>query len=320
MTVQFVFLRPQGVLHQALLGGRSVLSLHQTELTAGTSTGEIVSYNSTTWRENNRQKIFHAGGVLWLDVVELEGEKTLVSQGRFEAVKMFRRRDGCVWLEVASFSISHTGFCPGYLHRLQSDLVMAVPSEQSKVVVSRLFQTFIRPLASLQKAEAGTVMSLAQAETDSGRLLAGYESGEIVLWDWNDNSQVLSVSLLNTIGTVMALTWDRDKRLGVVVGSEDKVLVIDQKLEAVTERKVTNSGLSSALVRADGKILVTGGWDGRLRIFSWLKPQKLKPLAVLQFHQEAVTSLASCQSAGAGGKHLLVAGGKEGKISVWDIY
>ena len=149
---------------------------------------------------------------------------------------MYRRRDGWVWLEVASFSISHTGFCPGYLHRLQSDLVMAVPSEQSKVVVSRLFQTFIRPLASLQKAEAGTVMSLAQAETDSGRLLAGYESGEIVLWDWNDKSQVLSVNLVNTIGTIMALTWDRDKRLGVVVGSEDKVLVLDQKLEVVTER------------------------------------------------------------------------------------
>ena len=238
----------------------SALCLHQDELTAGTSTGEIVSYNTTTWRENNRQKIFDAGGVLWLDVVDLEGEKTLVSQGRFEGVKMFRRRDGGGWEEVASFAISHSGFCAGYLDRTsQSDLVMAVPSEQSKVIVSRLVQTFIRPLASLLKAEAGTVMSLAQAEADTGRLLAGYESGEIVLWDWNDNSQVLSVNLVNTIGTIMALTWDRDKRLGVVVGSEDKVLALDQKLEVVTQRQVTNSGLSSALVRADGKILVTGG-------------------------------------------------------------
>ena len=231
---------------------------------------------------------------------------------------MLRRRDGGAWVEVASFAISHSGFCAGYLHRLQSDLVMAVPSDQSKVVVSRLLQTFIRPLASLLKAEAGTVMSLAQAEADTGRLLAGYENGEIVVWDWNSNSQILSVNLASTIGTIMSLTWDREKRLGVVVGSEDKVLVLDQKLEVVTERKVTNSGLSSALVRGDGKILVTGGWDGRLRIFSWLKPHKLRPLAVLQFHQEAVTSLASCET--AGGKHLLVAGGKDGKISVWDIY
>ena len=116
----------------------------------------------------------------------------------------------------------------------------------------------------------------------------------------------------------MSLIWDREKMLGAVVGSEDKVVVLDQELEVVTERKVTNSGLSSALVRADGKILVTGGWDGRLRVFSWLKPHKLKPLAVLQFHQEAVTSLSSCES--PGGKHLVVAGGKDGKISVWDIY
>ena len=102
------------------------------------------------------------------------------------------------------------------------------------------------------------------------------------------------------------------------LGAGPRVVVLDQSLEVVTERKVTNSGLSSVLVREDGKILVTGGWDGRLRVFSWLKPHKLKPLAVLQFHQEAVTSLSSCGS--DGGKHLLVAGGKDGKISVWDIY
>ena len=297
----------------------TALSLHQQELVGGTTTGEIVSYNTNTWRETGRQKIFQAGGVLWLDMVDLEGEKTLVSQGRFEGVKMLRRKEeGGEWEEVASFAISHSGFCAGYLHRLQSDLVMAVPSEQSKVLVSRLVQTFIRPLSSLLKAEAGTVMSLAQAEADTGRLLAGYENGEVVLWDWSNNSQVLSVNLAPTLGTIMSLAWDREKGLGAVVGSEDKVVVLDQSLEVVTERKVTNSGLSSVLVREDGKILVTGGWDGRLRVFSWLKPHKLKPLAVLQFHQEAVTSLSSCGS--DGGKHLLVAGGKDGKISVWDIY
>ena len=296
------------------------LSLHQGELLAGTTTGEVLSYNTNTWRELHRQKVFQAGGVLWLDLVEVEGQETLVSQGRFEAVKLLRRTGeaGGAWLELASFAISHSGFCAGYLHRLQSDLVLAVPSDQSKVLVSRLVQTFIRPLCSLLKAEAGTVMTIAQAEADTGRLLAGYENGEIVLWDWNTNSQVLSVNLAPAIGTIMSLTWDREKRLGAVVGSEDKVVVLDQELEVVTERKVTNSGLSSALVRADGKILVTGGWDGRLRVFSWLKPHKLKPLAVLQFHQEAVTSLSSCES--PGGKHLVVAGGKDGKISVWDIY
>ena len=188
-----------------------------------------------------------------------------------------------------------------------------------QVLVSRLFETFIRPVSSLVKENAGTVMSVSQAHPSTARLLAGYESGEIVLWDWSNNLQLLTVSLAAELGTLMRITWDTDKMLGVAVGSEDKVLVLDGELKVVRERKVTNSGLSTAVVRGDGKILVTGGWDGRLRVFSWLKPLKLKPLAVLQFHSEAVESLIS-SSDGPAGKQLVVAGGKDGKISVWDIY
>jgi len=295
------------------------LCLREQRLTAGTATGEIISYDTRTWREDNRQKIFTGGGVLWLDVVDLEGTLTLVSQGRFDGVKMFHTEQSGGWCEVASFAVRHTGFCQGFLSHKQSDLVMTVASEQSKVLVSRLFETFIRPVSSLVKEGAGTVMSLSQGHPHTARLLAGYENGEVVLWDWSNDLQLLTVSLADTLGTLMSLTWDTGKMLGVAVGSEDKVVVLDESLSLVKVRQVTNSGLSSAVVRGDGKLLVTGGWDGRLRLFSWLKPHKLKPLAVLQFHGEPVESLiSSCE--GPGGKHLIVAGGKDGKISVWDIY
>ena len=188
-----------------------------------------------------------------------------------------------------------------------------------QVLVSKLCRTFIRPVSSLLREEAGSVMSLAQADCHTGTLLAGYEGGDVVLWDWTNNRQLISVCLAEHLGTIMSLTWDTDKMMGVVVGSEDKVLVLDDKLKLVTTRQVTNAGMSRAVVRGDGKVLVTGGWDGRLRLFSWLKPHKLKALAVLQFHQESVESLtSSCE--GQDGKHLIVAGGKDGKISVWDIY
>ena len=292
------------------------LSLRHARLVAGLATGEIVSYDTNTWREQNRQKVFDRGGLLWLDVVELEGARRLVAQGRFEGVKVLDVEDER-WSEVASFSIPHSGFCAGYLHQLQSDLLMIVASDTSKVLVSKLWRTFIRPLSRLLKEKAGTVISVSQAQLETGKLVAGYESGEVVLWDWTNNIQLLSVGLAEHVGTLMSLTWDMDKMLGVVVGSDNKVLVIDEELKLLKAREVTNSGLSSVMVRGDGKLVVTGGWDGRLRLFSWLKPRNLKPLAVLQFHQEAVESLiSSCSDS----KQLIVAGGKDGKISVWDIY
>ena len=111
----------------------TALCLHQLRLTAGLATGEIISYNCNTWREETRQQVFAGGGLLWLDVVDLDGVVTLVAQGRFDGVKLFHTGEGGEWSEVASFAISHTGFCPGYLHRLQSDLLMIVASGSSKV-------------------------------------------------------------------------------------------------------------------------------------------------------------------------------------------
>ena len=78
------------------------------------------------------------------------------------------------------------------------------------------------------------------------------------------------------------------------------------------------------IIRPDKKIVVCGGWDGRLRIFSWVKPEKLKPLAVLNFHADTVEAVAfSDQDVEGGrlhGRKVLVAGGKDGKASLWDIY
>ena len=84
-------------------------------------------------------------------------------------------------------------------------------------------------------------------------------------------------------------------------------------LNIVKERSVTNKGMGSVVIRQDSKLLITGGWDGRLRLFSWLKPDKLKPLAVLQYHKDSVESIVSQDN-------MIVAGSKDGKISVWRIY
>ena len=59
-------------------------------------------------------------------------------------------------------------------------------------------------------------------------------------------------------------------------------------------------------------------------MFSAKHPQKLKPLTVLDFHTEAVESLAVTSSKITHGmnrdKCLTAAGSKDGKISIWSLY
>ena len=266
---------------------------------------------------------------MWCDLIPGEGDTQLmVTQARHEGVKVFR--SGEQWEEVASFNITHTGFCRGYIEREQDvgdgDHLMVTPSGQSGLLVSKLVLPHIRPIVTLEREGSGSVMSVARGPASTpARLMAGYEAGEIVLWDWSNNLALMEVSLAPHLGTLMALTWDLDRGRLAAVGSEARLVVVDTEAMKVTRvREVTNPGLGAVMVRGDGRILVTGGWDARLRLFSWgASPDKAKPLAVLQFHTESVETLLTCDNLEEGrlaGRRLILAGGKDGKISFWDIY
>ena len=261
---------------------------------------------------------------MWCDLIPGAGDThLLVTQARHQGVKVFRSGDE--WEEVASFNITHTGFCRGYIEQHEaSDHVMVTPSGQSGLLVSKLVVPHIRPIVTLEREGSGSVMSVARGPASSpARLMAGYEAGEIVLWDWSNNLALMEIILASHLGTLMAVTWDLDRGRVAAVGSEARVVVVDTEAMEVTRvREVTNPGLGAVMVRGDGRLLVTGGWDARLRLFSW-GSDKLKPLAVLQFHTEAVETLLCCDNLAEGrlaGRRLILAGGKDGKISFWDIY
>ena len=114
-----------------------------------------------------------------------------------------------------------------------------------------------------------------------------------------------------------------------------------------------HAGQQSLSVRSDGRILVTGGWDSRIRIYS---TKTLKEVAVLKWHKEGVYAVAFGKlldagdldyiteedDAEAGGevvkretglsklqrqreekmqvKHWVAAGAKDGKLSLWEVF
>ena len=70
-----------------------------------------------------------------------------------------------------------------------------------------LVRTFIRTVMSLVREQSGTVMCVREWDRRVG---TGDESGEVLVWDWSNNSMVRVVTLVRLVGTVMSLAWDME--------------------------------------------------------------------------------------------------------------
>ncbi|EMR87866.1 putative wd repeat protein [Botrytis cinerea BcDW1] len=112
--------------------------------------------------------------------------------------------------------------------------------------------------------------------------------------------------------------------------------------------KTAHAGQQSIEMRNDGKIAVTAGWDGRARVYG---VAKMRELAVLKWHKDgcfaiAVADVLQGEGVGSGGDekgnelvgrlgqldvkrerlrkaretHWVAVGGKDGKVSLWDVY
>jgi ASTRA-associated protein 1 len=132
-------------------------------------------------------------------------------------------------------------------------------------------------------------------------------------------------------------------------------LVDTQQVTSQNAEKTINTkhaGQQGLNVRSDGKIFATAGWDGRIRVYSC---KTMKELAVLKWHKNGCyatnfaeiitenqkhrqdedvhserTEIATRMSAldhikqeredKARSTHWLAAGGKDAKITLWEVY
>ena len=147
-------------------------------------------------------------------------------------------------------------------------------------------------------------------------LIAGYEDGSAKIWDLKKSSSDHPLDSLKLHDdTLMCFDFHEDTMKGFS-GSVDNMLISwcvdDQsKIKIIHRTELTNDGLNDIVIRADGKIVATAGWDSQIRLFGC---KKSKALAVLDGHRESV----QCLSFGA--DNTLVAGGKDKLISFWSVY
>lgn len=166
------------------------------------------------------------------------------------------------------------------------------------------------------RSSTGMCMIISKSTTlmsDWPRILIGYEDGSIALWDVK-NSTMLSILKVHK-EAVMSLVFSMEQNKGFS-GSVDEVLaswkILETgELEKYPDTKLTNSGLCDIRIRPDNKIVATGGWDSRIRLFNF---KKLKPLAVLTYHSESVQCIDFSID------NLLACGSKDRHISLWNLY
>lgn len=116
----------------------------------------------------------------------------------------------------------------------------------------------------------------------------------------------------------VCLDYDPLKSLIATANAEDYIATheINETTGDITllkKRTIPSKGISCMYIRPDKKLLIAGAWDCTIRLFSWLKPEVLKPLGALKFHEKAVESLAFSDK-------LFAAGSSDGYITIWKVY
>ncbi|GAA5895766.1 hypothetical protein JCM8208_005082 [Rhodotorula glutinis] len=146
---------------------------------------------------------------------------------------------------------------------------------------------------------------------------------------------------------IMSLAITTDQRFAYTVGADHHMvayrLVDANDAEPALPRSHTEltatAGKAAVVVREDGKVLATAGWDGEARIY---KAKTLEPLAVLSHHRTSLQAAAFAplhptapstafgdapvdddeedEEGGGTRRAWLATGGQEAKIGLWEVY
>ncbi|KAI7812333.1 guanine nucleotide-binding protein subunit beta-like protein 1 isoform X1 [Triplophysa rosa] len=286
-------------------------------LYSGSGSGAIHVWNLTTRRPERVLESHSGNSVIWLQA--LKESSTLISQGRDMRMCVWDLSEGRGAVTDALFTGS-VGFCQCSLLETQpGSTLLAHPTEHMEEVSVVEMKSWTQVCTLKPDLKLGMLMCMKMWQAESGPVLcAGYEDGSVILYDVS-HRRLFSCLKAHT-EPVMCLDVDVCRQKGVS-GSSDNILqswtIDDQRnLQMHGSVQLTNPGVSSARVRADGKILATAGWDNNVRVFGW---KKLKPLAVLQHHTDMVNSVAFSDHQDPP-QRLLAAASKDQRITVWSIY
>jgi WD40 repeat protein len=176
-------------------------------------------------------------------------------------------------------------------------------------------------------SKMGMVMCCRLLERSGGALvlLCGMESGHVVAIGnagvGDPETELFSVKMseepLLTLDALIEVRASAAWLVGCCAGAGSDLFHFKLNLDELASLKLSKvalprPGIGRVCIRDDRKVLASGGWDSRVRVFGF---KKLTPLAILKSHTATVNDVAYAPKGS-----LLATASKDGSIAVYDLY
>lgn len=239
----------------------------------------------------------------------------LITQEKDGAIKLWQMRNETYEL-IRNYNY-HGGYCKSLL---LDDESLVVPQENGQLdIVDYKTMECVRKFTTT-KTRLGNVMCLQKVIINgSVYVLAGFEAGDIILWDFLSGAECSHIKLRECI---TSLTFDAATGRGICGNASNilQIFTVDKNFTITLkcEISIKNDGCNIVKLRPDRKIFVSGGWDGRLRLFSW---KSLRLLVVLAEHRNSITDVQFTEKfVELWNSNIMAASGADGMISLWNLY
>lgn len=254
--------------------------------------------------------------------------ESLLSQDKSGVVKVWDlEKSGYVMKH--EISTAYVGFARAE-HDIEKNLLVA-PSSSSDISLIDLttgteLQSLKPPSEDVKQLASIKLVRWSNGDT---YLLAGYESGHLVLFDMH---QLKAVHQIQYDFGISTQDYDLTSNRGLLSGPGSVrvcVFGIDKAKSELFKKDAENieyvpndgqklAGISCIRIRPDRKMLIVGTCDGIVYIHSW---KSLRKLATLRNHRGEISDIAFSNGAIDSFKSPIMAvAGVDGNISLWDIY
>lgn len=217
-------------------------------------------------------------------------------------------------------NIEHIGFCK---HQTvpTKDFLISPKGDKTINILGTDNLEVRQSITPDDTSKLGTLMCLKHIDiSDQSYVLAGYESGDFLIWDLRNNKFLDGIKMDES---PMTIDYNPISNRGLCGGPTDKINIFNfnrNTMEMIQKPDISvkNAGISCIKIRNDMKVFASGGWDGRIRIFSW---KSMRPLAVLTEHKTNIMDIVySDDKVSMWKSPIMAAASVDGLISLWNIY
>ncbi|RDI78259.1 hypothetical protein Vi05172_g11755 [Venturia inaequalis] len=192
--------------------------------------------------------------------------------------------------------------------RPTQEVLIAVPGtrEGHVDIFSLPSERRLHSIPPAEEGKTGMVMAIRILQINTSlHLIAGTESGLTSVQKLNPHSDTWETTYiskphtqpilsLGVTSTTHPLATATTSDIRYLTSSADALITLNpvQKIDGKEPLKICqtrHSGQQALSVRSDGRVFATGGWDGRVRVYS---AKSLREVAVLKWHKEGVYGIA----------------------------